>query len=155
MTGELLDVVSNGISLEIITTQEYENFDIFDSNKIGKIISGGPESIASAENRIADLEQERFKAHQDFKRIKARKVLDARKLTEEDRLTNATDREAWALIQPEVIDAMNKEIEVVTKLKKTKVVYEYWRNLFIAARKLETRITQQNELELQSARYTT
>lgn len=151
MTNEL----SIGHRAEVITSQEYEEFSIFDANEIGKIVSVAPMVIARAENRIADLEQERFKLHQEFKRIKARKVLDARKLSGDDRLTNATDREAWALLQPEVIEAMNAEVECVTKLKKTKVVHEYWRNQFIAARKLETRIQQENQLELQSARYTT
>lgn len=145
--------LSIGLNVEIVTKEEYDKFDIFDAHEIGKIVSVAPMVIARAENRIAELEQERFKLHQEFKRVKARKVLDARKLGGEDRLTNATDREAWALIQPEVIDAMNAEVECVTKLKKTKVVHEYWRNQFIAARKLETRVQQENELELQSARY--
>ena len=140
---------------ELLSKEEYDSSMILDDVAIGKIVSIAPMVIKRAEQRIATLEQERFMLHQEFKREKARKSLAARKLTGEDRLTNATDRDSWALLDPSVIDAMNKEVACVSELKQVKAEYEYWRNIFISARKLETRVQQANELELQSARYTT
>lgn len=139
----------------IITDEEYQNFASLNENKILKIVSIAPIAMGRLELKIASLEQQRFKLHQEFKREKARKLLEARKLKGEDKMSNATDREAWALLQQSVIDAMDKEVECVTELKETKVELEFWRNQFIAARKLETRFTQERELELQSARFTT
>lgn len=140
---------------ELLSKEEYDSSMILDDIAIGKIVSIAPMVIKRAEQRIATLEQERFMLHQEFKREKARKSLAARKLTGDDRLTNATDRDSWALLDPAVIDAMNKEVACVSELKQVKAEYEYWRNIFISARKLETRVQQANELELQSARYTT
>jgi len=139
----------------LISDEEYANFASLDGDKIGKIVSIAPTVIARAENRIASLEQMRFQLHQEYKREKARKILGARRLTGEDRLSNATDREAWALLQDSVIEALQKEIDCVTELKEAKVVLEFWKNQFIAARKLETRFTQERELEIQSARFIT
>ena len=140
---------------ELISKDEYDKSMILDDVAIGKIVSLAPMVIKRAEQRIATLEQERFQLHQKFKREKARKVLDARKLTGDDRLTNATDRECWALIQPSVISAMDAEVACVSELKQVKAEHEYWRNIFISARKLETRVQQENELELQSMRFKT
>ena len=139
----------------LISDEEYASFASLDGDKIGKIVSIAPTVIARAENRIASLEQMRFQLHQEYKREKARKILSARRLTGEDRLSNATDREAWALLQDSVIEALQKEIDCVTELKEAKVVLEFWKNQFIAARKLETRFTQERELEIQSARFIT
>lgn len=140
---------------ELISKDEYESSMILDDTAIGKIVSIAPMVIKRAEQRIADLEQERFKLHQEFKRERARKTLAARKLTGEDKLTNASDRDSWALLQPTVIEAMDKEVACVSELKQVKAEHEYWRNIFISARKLETRIQQENELELQSMRHKT
>ena len=138
---------------ELISKSEYDSSMILDDVAIGKIVSIAPMVIKRAEQRIANLEQERFQLHQEFKREKGRKILAARKLKGEDKLTNATDREAWALLQESVIDAMNKEVACVSELKQVKAEHEYWRNIFISARKLETRVQQENELELQSGRF--
>ena len=140
---------------EVITRDQYDRASILDAEAIGKIVSMGPGAIKLSEQRVYRLEQERFELHQQYKREKARKVLEARKLLGEDRLTNATDRECWALIQPSVISAMDKEVACVSELKQAKAEQEYWRNIFIAARKLETRVQQENELEIQSMRFTT
>lgn len=140
---------------ELISRDEYDKSVILDDVAIGKIVSIAPMVIKRAEQRIAELEQERFVLHQEFKRERAKKILEARKLTGEDRLTNASDRDAWALLQPSVIMAMDKEIACVSELKQVKAEHEYWRNIFISARKLETRVQQENELEIQSMRFKT
>lgn len=140
---------------ELISKDEYEKSVILDDVAIGKIVSLAPMVIKRAEQRIAELEQERFVLHQEFKRERARKTLAARKLTGDDRLTNATDRDSWALLQPSVIAAMDREVACVSELKQTKAEHEYWRNIFISARKLETRVQQENELEIQSMRFKT
>lgn len=139
----------------VLTEDEYEDFSILDEVKIDKIISMSPTIIGRLEIKIASLEQQRFKLHQEYKREKARKILEARRLKGDDKLTNATDREAWSLLQESVISAMDSEIECVTQLKEAKAEYEYWRNQFIAARKLANKVEKQLELELQSARYIT
>lgn len=149
MTNEVAIIVKNFV----LTEAEYEDFSILDEVKIDKIISMSPTIIARLEIKIASLEQQRFKLHQEFKREKARSILGARKLTGEDKLTNATDREAWASLQDSVIDAMDKEVDCVTELKETKAAYEYWRNQFIAARKLANKVEKQLELEMQNARF--
>ena len=151
MTDEIVLRFEDGL----ISEAEFENAMILDDVAIGKIVSLSPGVIKRAEQGIVRLEQERFNLHQEYKREKARKLLAARKLKGEDALTNATDREAWALLQPEVIAAMDKEVACVSELKQLKVEHEYWRNIFISARKLETRVQQANELELQAGRYTT
>lgn len=137
----------------VLTEEEYDDFSILDEVKIDKIITMSPTIIARLEIKIASLEQQRFKLHQEYKREKARKILAGRKLTGEDRLTNATDRESWALLQESVISAMDEEIECVTQLKEAKAAYEYWRNQFIAARKLANKVEKQLELEMQNARF--
>lgn len=139
----------------VLTEAEYEDFSVLDEIKIDKIISIAPTIIGRLEIRIASLEQQRFKEHQEFKREKARKTLAARKLKGDDKLTNATDREAWALIQESVIEAMNREIETVTQLKEAKAAHEYWRNQFIAARKLANKVEKQLEIEMMASKYTT
>ena len=140
---------------EIVTKEQYDRASILDAEAIGKVVSMGPSAIKLSEQRVYRLEQERFQLHQEFRREKARKILEARKLGGEDRLTNATDRECWALIQPSVIKAMDAEVACVSELKQAKAEHEYWRNIFIAARKLETRVQQENELEIQAMRFTT
>lgn len=140
---------------EIITKEQYDRASILDAEAIGKVVSMGPGAIKLCKQRVDKLEQERFQLHQLFKREKARKILAAKKLTGDDRLTNATDRECWALIQPSVIAAMDAEVACVSELKQAKAEYEYWLNIFIAARKLETRVQQENELEIQAMRFTT
>lgn len=50
---------------------------------------------------------------------------------------------------------MDAEVACVSELKQAKAEHEYWRNIFIAARKLETRVQQENELEIQAMRFTT
>lgn len=137
----------------VLTEEEYDDFSILDDVKIDKIITMSPTIIGRLEIKIASLEQQRFKLHQEYKREKARKILAARKLKGEDKLTNATDRESWALLQESVIAAMDAEIECVTQIKEAKAVYEYWRNQFIAARKLANKVEKQLELELQNARF--
>lgn len=151
MNQELAIIVKNFV----LTEEEYGDFAILDEVKIDKIISMSPTIIARLEIKIASLEQQRFKLHQEFKREKARKILEARKLKGEDKLTNATDRESWALLQESVIEAMDKEVDCVAELKETKAAYEYWRNQFIAARKLANKVEKQLELEMQSAKYIT
>lgn len=138
---------------ELVTREEFNSFVILDAYAIGKIVTNAPKLIERAEQRIYELEQERFQLHQLYKQEKARKILEARKLTGEDKLTNATDREYWATLQPSVISALDKEVACVSELKVYKAKHEYWRNIFIAARKLETRIQQENELEIQSMRF--
>lgn len=140
---------------ELISKDEYESSVILDDTAIGKIVSIAPMVIKRAEQGIARLEQERFRLHQEFKREKARKLLAAKKLKGDDALTNATDREAWALLQDSVIESMDKEVACVSELKQLKAEHEYWRNIFISARKLETRVQQANELEIQAGRFIT
>lgn len=134
---------------------EYEDFSILDKEKVGKIISNAPTLIGRIDLRIGSLEQERFRLHQEYKQEVARKRLDAKKLKGDDKLTNERDREAWVTIQPTVIELLELEIDCVTKLKEARAEHEFWKNQFIAARKLETRINQEDELELQAARYKT
>ena len=75
----------------LVTEQEYKSSATLDDVAIGKIVSLAPMVIKRAEQRIADLEQERFCLHQEFKREKARKILAARKLSGEEKVTNATE----------------------------------------------------------------
>jgi hypothetical protein len=151
----MADEITLRFDSELISKDEYESSVILDDVAIGKIVSIAPMVIKRAEQRIAELEQERFRLHQMFKRERDRKVLDARKLIGDDKLTNASDRVAWAGLQPTVIEAMDKEVACVSELKQVKAEHEYWRNIFISARKLETRVQQENELEIQSMRFKT
>lgn len=139
----------------VISKDRYEEIPILDEQKIAEIISRAPNIFVLFEQRISALEQERFQLHQEFKREKARKILAARKLKGEDKLTNAIEREAWALLQTSVIESMDKEVACVSELKQVKAQYEGWKAAFIAARKLETRVQQANQIEIQSGRYVT
>ena len=63
MNQELAIIVKNFV----LTEEEYGDFAILDEVKIDKIISMSPTIIARLEIKIASLEQQRFKLHQEFK----------------------------------------------------------------------------------------
>ena len=139
----------------IISADKYADIPVYDQDKIAEIISRFPYLEVQFSARIATLEQERFLIHQEYKDAKAMARTEARALAGDQRLRNETAVEDYATVHPKVKDAMNREVACVSELKRVKAQHEGWKAAFIAARKLETRIQQENQIEIQSARYIT
>ena len=136
----------------LLTKADYDAIPLMNEDSLAEIIGKYPRICVIFENRIGTLEQERWDIARKYKKEKSRKLFEAYKNKE---LRNDKMRDAWIMLQDSVDELKMKEFACVTELKQVRASYEGWKAAFIAARKLETRIQQANQIEIQSARYIT
>lgn len=147
-----IQTVEDAVNI-IIQKSARGDFSPKSEEEIRYLLSHTPDMISEAGLILAEFHHEYEKAKFDTKLTQAevwRRINEKRDILN---LTNAKDREAYVLAQPEYQEAVRRENEWKYRQEQMSVVYDRYCNLFVGTRKLANLMENDNQNNYRKVEY--